>query len=155
MRRTGQHFILFLIRKLLKGIIPGSIVIVYQRNQGKLEFLILKVSSSNNVVLPGGSISWWENYEQTAKRELLEETGINANSLKELPIIHRFRYKKLPFRPKSEQHVFLYLLPKNKSHKLHSKEVLWFKWVTATEAINQLSHKELVETFKKALAYIN
>lgn len=152
---TKTNFIFFLISKLLRGIIPGSVVIVYRKTRGKLKFLILKISSTKNVTLPGGSISWWESYQQTAKRELFEETGINTDNLRELPIIHHFRYKKLPFKPRSEQRVFLCLLPENKGHRLHSKEVLWFKWVTASEATNQISHKELAETFKKALAYIN
>ncbi len=153
--KTKIDFIVFLVKKILRGIIPGSVVVVYQKTNGKTRFLILKAISSKKVVLPGGSISWWESYEEAAKRELCEETNINASSLRKLPLVHTFRFNNLPFKPKGERPVFLYQLSEKKKIKLYSKEAQWFKWVSAQVAMRQLRQIGLSDTFRKALGYID
>ena len=148
------EFIQILIKNIPKGIVPGSMVIVFKRNDQRIEFLVIKALPSKSIGFPSGKISWGENYEQAAKRELHEETGIKADKLKILPFIHKFRYDHIPFRPRCDQRVFLYEIDKLDKTKLYSKETEWFKWLTKDKVLKTLSHKELIDSFKLSLKYI-
>jgi len=151
---TSVEFLTILLSKILQGIIPGSLVILYKGKGKDRKYLLTKAVHSDNVTFPSGSISWWENFEKAAIRELMEETGIKVDSLSELPILHNFRYTNLPFNPKSEQHVFVHKLNRYKNIRLYSKETNWFKWANQKEVGRLITHKELRETFKKAIINI-
>jgi len=151
---TISEFFSILISHLPRMVIPGSSTIVYKKNKQGYEYLIIKAKPSGNVTFPGGSISWGENFEDAAKRELYEETGLKAKKLVELPIIHKFRYKQLPLKPRSEQHVFVFQIKNKHKTNLQSEETEWFKWVDANKVERLLTHKELSKTFKESLKYI-
>lgn len=148
------EFLYIVLSNVPRGIIPGSIVIVYKGNSRNRKYLLTKATQSKNTTFPSGSISWFENFIMSAKRELYEETGINISKLYELPIMHKFTYKNILFKPRSLQHIFACKLNNNDKTKLHSKETELFIWATENEVIELLTHQELVNTFKKALRYI-
>lgn len=148
------EFIHIVLSNVPRGIIPGSMVIVYSGNSKNRKYLLTKATHSKNITFPSGSISWWENFEMTAKRELYEETGINISKLFELPIRHKFTYKNIPLKPKSIQHIFSSKLNNNNKEELHSKETELFIWATEDEVIKLLTHQELISTFKDSLRYI-
>lgn len=129
------EFIKILVKNLPRGIIPGFLVIIYKRLGRDIKFLVIKTLPSGSIAFPGGTISWWENYEQAAKRELYEETGIKAKKIEVLPFIHKFRYDHLPLKLKCEQHVYLYEVGKSDKTKLRSNETEWFKWVTKKRSL--------------------
>lgn len=153
--RLILEFITILAKNLLRGVIPGSLVVVYKKDGCRIKFLIIKTLPSGSTAFPSGSISWGENYEKAARRELYEETGIKAKILKELPLIHKFRYYRLPLRPRCEQHIYLYEMKKLDKTKLHSKETEWFRWVSKDEALKMITHKELRDSFRSSFRYIN
>lgn len=148
------EFLYIVLSNVPRGIIPGSVVIVYKGDSKNRKYLLTKATQSKNTTFPSGSISWFENFEMTAKRELYEETGINISKLYELPITHKFIYKNIPFKPKSVQHIFACKLKNNTKVKLHSNETELFIWATENEVIELLTHKELINTFKNVLRYI-
>lgn len=88
---------------------PGSAVLVM--HEGKI---LLgrrnKVNANNKWVLPGGGIDWGETSEEAAKREALEETGLEVEleelvCVKEIIATHAdyhsivFFYKAKPKKP--------------------------------------------------------
>ncbi len=148
------EFLYIVLNNVPRGIIPGSMIIVYKGYSKNRNYLLTKATQSKNTTFPSGSISWFENFEMAAKRELYEETGINTNKLYELPVTHKFIYKNILFKPRSLQHVFACKLENNNKNKLHSRETELFIWATKNEVIRLLTHKELVNTFKNALRYI-
>lgn len=64
-------------------IIVGATVIVLNKTE---EILLQKRSDSNNWGLPGGAMEPGESLEQTAKRELLEETNLQCKEIEFLQI---------------------------------------------------------------------
>lgn len=149
-----NDFFKILKETLLKGIIPGSIIIVYKGNSSYRKFLLTKAKHSSKITFPSGSIGWGENYEMAAIRELYEETGIKAKDIIDLPIQHTFKYKNILFKPKSVQHIFVYKIKNAKNLKLYSKETIWFGWEDEERVKELLSHKELIATFNKILNYL-
>lgn len=149
-----KDFFRILSKTLLKGIIPGSMIVVYKGNSSSRKFLLTKAKHSSNITFPSGSIGWGENYKMTAVRELYEETGIKTKDVVELPLQHVFKYKNIMFKPKSVQHIFVCKIKNAKNLKLYSKETIWFGWEDEERVKELLSHKELIATFNKILNYL-
>ena len=149
-----KDFFKILKETFLKGVIPGSMIIVYKGNSSNRKFLLTKAKHSSKITFPSGSIGWRENYKMAAIRELHEETGIKAKDIVGLPISHIFKYKSILFKPKSVQHIFVYRVKNVKNLKLYSKETKWFGWENENGVRKLLSHKELISTFNKILNYL-
>lgn len=147
------------IRFLIKiKSLPGSLVIVYKENRGRKMFLLIKSFHSDAVTFPSGNLNPFEDFFETAKRELFEETGLEAkkNDLILTPLIHGFRYKNLPFQVKSQQKVFLFSPIVNPlSFKPQDKDIEWVRWYNINKALSMLSYPELKTILKKSLKYLS
>lgn len=154
-----KKFLNFLsnIHFLLKNkSLPGSLVIVYKKNQGQKLFLLIKSFHSNAVTFPGGSLNPCEDFSEAAQRELLEETGLLAkkSELFLTPLIHRFKYKNLPLRIKSQQKIFLFsLTTKTLPFKPKDKDIEWVRWYNIAKTLSLLTYSELKNTLKKSQEY--
>lgn len=89
-----ENYILNLRKKVGSNplIIVGSTIIVINKD-GKI--LLQKRSDSNDWGLPGGAMEPGESFEETARRELFEETNIKCRDLQFLQIFSgkEFYYK--------------------------------------------------------------
>ena len=70
-------------------ILAGSTVLVINKNK---EILLQKRSDSKDWGLPGWAMELWENFEDTAKRELFEETNLKCKNLQFLDILSGKQY---------------------------------------------------------------
>lgn len=73
-------------------IVAGSTIIVFNEKQ---ELLLQHRSDTNDWGLPGGAMELGESFEEVAKRELYEETGLLAESFELIDILsgEDFYYK--------------------------------------------------------------
>jgi len=78
----------------------GSTVLVLD---GKNRLLMMKRSDSNNWGVPGGAMELGETTEETARRELHEETGLEVN---ELTLFSVFSGKELYYQYPSGEEVY-------------------------------------------------
>jgi len=146
--------ICFLIKK---GGIPGSLVIVCKRRQGKVLFLLVKSYHSNAITFPSGNLNLFENFFEAAARELFEETGLTTrkDQLLLTPLIHSFKYKNLPFQIKSRQKVFFLLLPAKTNYlNPQDKDIEWAHWYNLDKTLLLLTYPELKLTLKRAVKYL-
>ena len=81
-------------------IMVGSTILMLD-DQNRL--LMMKRSDSGNWGVPGGAMELGETTEETARRELLEETGIKANELKLFGV---FSGKELYYRYPNGEEVY-------------------------------------------------
>jgi ADP-ribose pyrophosphatase YjhB (NUDIX family) len=137
---------------LTRGYIPGVLTVVYRKTRGQLEFLLVKSKVSKAVTFPSGSLLIGEGEQQSAARELLEETGIKLANLVRIPLQHEFTYK-LPIRLKSIQKIFIAEANNNK-HEKPERSTDWARWIRAKEVRRKLTHKELRQTFNLVMEYI-
>ncbi len=130
----------------------SSGIIPYRTTRGKREYLVLK-GRTGDWEFPKGSIEDEEELQQTALREIEEETGIS-----EIRIINGFR----------EDYSYVFESRGNKIHKtVHlfighsfqasaelSKEHSDYQWRTYEQARNTLTHDATKEILDKAHEYL-
>tara|TARA_R110002096_G_scaffold125470_8_gene271050 strand:- start:1974 stop:2441 length:468 start_codon:yes stop_codon:yes gene_type:complete len=119
---------------------PESVLVVIYSKTGHV-LMMQRVFPKEFWQSVTGSLEWGENAEQAAKRELKEETGLDANGLIdchysqqfEIYSIWRDRYQ--PGVMHNQEHVFLMPLERCEKIKMDPREHCEIKWVTRAEAI--------------------
>ena len=89
-----------------------------------------------------GSLEWGESAVQAARRELYEETGIQAGgSLVDLargerfPILPAWRPRYGASAHTNREHWFAVMLPFRRRPRLHPQEHIEYRWVSYTQAL--------------------
>ena len=121
------------------GVLPYRIV------DNEMEFLIVFESYSQCWSLPKGHMEAGETEEQTALRELLEETGLTANL-----IGGRSASIEYPISPIAKKQVVFFLGQVDGDPKPRPGEIERFKWIKAEDFADHL-FPDTVEACKKLL----
>ena len=132
------------------------VIFVYKKDPDQKLFLLIKSFHSNAITFPSGNLNPCEDFFEAAQRELLEETGLRTkkSELFLTPLIHKFKYKNLLLKVKSQQKVFLFSsTTKALSFKPKDKDIEWVRWYNINKTLSLLTHSELKITLKKSLEY--
>lgn len=117
-------------------------------------FLVIKAVPYDEIILPKGTIEDGESSEQTAVREVLEETGYKAKITDTLgEITYEFdeedgnRYRKTVY------YYLMDLVDKDAEPVPDRQDGECFEniWLTANEAMSQLTHDTSKKMFQQAL----
>ena len=124
--------------------------IVYRRHHGNLEILLIKHVNSGHWSFPKGHVEAGETEEETALREIKEETGIDVI------IDSTFRETVTDFPRKDTQKVVVYFLAKAKNFEYvpQEEEIAQIKWVDigyATSVLTYENDKTIVNKAKLAI----
>src|SRR3989344_7944622 len=121
---------------------PAVFVLAYTVENKEPEYILLKRKLHwKGWEFTKGKIEPGETKEQTAKRELREETGLGAIKIRRFPYSGRYNYRRiLPDRPKYKGQTFSLFGAEVKKGKisLDSKEHNGHKWVNFTKAHKML-----------------
>lgn len=123
---------------------PAVFILPYTKTDKGIEYLLLNRRLHwNGWEFAKGKIERGEKKEQTARRELHEETGHRAIKIRKFPYAGKYRYKKaLPDRPGIVGQTFtLFAAEIKKIGKisLDPKEHRGFKWVDFKKARKMLT----------------
>ena len=123
---------------------------------GVAEVALIRVARSDGHAwaLPKGWVEKGEDLEQTAVREVREETGLDAKILRKLgEITYEFYSKADRSRVLKTVHLFLLecLGGNTDDHDDEVEEVRWFPF---GEAVNQLTYKNEREMLEKAVSLL-
>ncbi len=113
--------------------------VIYRRNSGKIEIALIHVR--NRWGLPKGHVEEGESIEETALREVEEETGLKGKVVKKLgDIRYSYRDKTKDGEPlRIYKRVFFYLLRYTKGDvQAHDHEVDETRWFPIEEAVKNL-----------------
>ncbi len=133
--------------------------VIFRRQGDEIKYLLLHYPSGsrsgrNYWDFPKGHIEPQERTEETARREIKEETG-----LQDIEIIPGFRETiKYFFRWKEKnilKFVTFYLVETVTEKIKISSEHMGYKWLPYEEAIEQLSFKNAKEILKKANDFLS
>ncbi len=119
--------------------IPAIGVLVY--NQKNEVLLVKNPKYLDHWTIPGGKVDKGESIEETAKREIREETGLEINNLKFISLENSLDYK---YFPKDKHFVLLNYIAKESGGKIKkSREVSDYIWINPKEA---LKRKDISDT---------
>lgn len=124
--------------------------IVYRRFHGNIEILLIKHINSGHWSFPKGHVEPNETEIETAKREILEETGLDV-------IIDPTFRETVTFSPKRDtQKVVVYFLARAKKYdfKPQEEEIAEIRWVDIVYATNILTYENDKTIVNKARASI-
>ncbi|QQG46084.1 MAG: class I tRNA ligase family protein [Candidatus Niyogibacteria bacterium] len=129
--------------------------IVQRKSDGK--FLVVKWNKFNWVSLPIGGIDEGETAEETAVREVFEETGHRVRPVKKLGgevTMHFFAENKNVWRHRLDQPVLLELVDENQTERsIEEKEKLEPVWMSGEELIRSITHEYNVIGVKRFLGF--
>jgi 8-oxo-dGTP pyrophosphatase MutT (NUDIX family) len=111
--------------------------IVYRRHSGNIELLLIKHVNSGHWSFPKGHVEENESEIETARREILEETGIDVI------IDNSFRETVTYFPKKDTKKNVIYFLAKAKNFNFikQDEEVEDIRWVDMGEVHNILTYE--------------
>ena len=126
--------------------------VVYKDEDGQVKLAICGRNSPKLWALPKGTPKPGESIEQTAVREVSEETGLEVEILRPVGSVN-YWFKADGNRINKTVHFFLMSL-KGGSTDLHDAEFDWVEWFSAEETLRRLSYKSEVQIVQKALESI-
>ncbi|MBR1750049.1 MAG: NUDIX domain-containing protein [Ruminococcus sp.] len=124
--------------------------IVYRKYHGNTEILLIKHVNSGHWSFPKGHVEGDETEVETAKREILEETGIDVN------LDPTFR-ETVSYSPKKDtQKVVVYFVAKakNTDYVPQEEEIAEIKWVEIDRAGSVLAYDNDRSIVNKAKKFI-
>ncbi|MDP2925481.1 MAG: NUDIX domain-containing protein [Nanoarchaeota archaeon] len=133
----------------------GVFIVTYRIVGDKIQYLLLyRKLHWKGWEFPKGGVERFETRKRTAKRELFEETGQHAISLKKYSIKGKYKYrKKFRDRPGLTGQTYRLFSARIKNKKIifDKKEHSGYKWVSYKKALNLLSFNDK----KRCLKIVN
>lgn len=124
--------------------------VVFKKENDKIQFILVS-PKEGRWCLPKGLIDKGEKEEETALREVREETGLNCKIIQKIDTIEYWYYaKERGTRLHKFVHFFLMEFLEG-SLQNHDWEIIEVKWFEAEDAIAMASFKSEKEILKKAL----
>ena len=137
-----KNYVLNLRKKVgnMPIILVWSTILVINNNW---EVLLQKRSDSKDWWLPGWAMELWESFEETAKRELFEETNLKCNNLNFLQIFSwKDFYYKYPNGDKTYNIIALFKTINLKwKLKINDNESLELKYFKIDDFPKKLEHR--------------
>ncbi|GAA0121779.1 MAG: NUDIX domain-containing protein [Clostridium argentinense] len=124
--------------------------VVYRNIDNNLEFLAVKSKCSDQWGFPKGHVEFEETEEETAKREVWEEAGINIDIIDGFKMNINYNIKK---DIKKEVIFFLAKLSE-KPAIINFKEIHEYKWDNFENMLNLLTYNNQKDILKKAYNFL-
>ena len=134
-------------------------VLAYAKKEKGVTYLLLKRKLHwKGWEFSKGKIEPGETKEQTARRELKEETGLRIVGIKKFPFSGKYNYKKpLPDRPGFKGQTFSLFSAEVKKGKvkLDPKEHNGHKWVSFSQGLKMLKWPNQKQSLKIVNSWLN
>lgn len=130
----------------------ASGAVVYRVQNGQPEYLLLKSATSNFWGFPKGHVEGNEKLDETAIREIREETQLHVRI--DTSYHDELKYDMANGNHK-EVHLFISEVPADAQVTKQDVEISEYGWFTAAEAVNRLTYDNLKQLMKRAHQYIS
>ena len=118
------------------------------------EILLISPSGGDHWQLPKGHIEPGETLEETAVREVREETGVTGRTVARLPEIDFWFTQRGTTRVHKRVYLFLLLFVEGNSANFDRHEVhaaTWFPWSEALERLTFANERQAVEEARRLI----
>lgn len=128
----------------------SSGAVVYREINDETRFLLIKNKRSANWGFPKGHIEKGETKIDAAKREVLEETGINVKLHKDFECISKYKIKN-----KIEKNVSIFVgTTDDQTTTIQQEEIEDYIWLTYDQAMPYLKFKNDKDILEKAYKFL-
>ena len=125
--------------------------VVFRDIRGEVRFLLIKNKRSANWGFPKGHIEMNETKQETAYREVLEETGIHIQIIDGYESVSRYK-----IRDRIEKTVSIFVgTTKDTSTVIQQSEIEDYIWLTFEKALQLLKFENDKNILKTAYAFLN
>lgn len=124
--------------------------LVYRDSDRGLEFLAVQSKASGDWGLPKGHVEKGESEEETAMREVLEETGIS------IILDPDFRSRVEYILPNGRPKEVVYFIGRalDSAVSIQEEEIRESRWLSYDDMITTLTYDEIKEVLKRAASYL-
>lgn len=126
--------------------------VVYRETDSGIEFLAIKSKAHGDWGFPKGHMEKGESEQETAKREVLEETGLNVT------LVDQFRTTIEYTMPNGIAKEVVYFIGKalpEHNVRLQQEEIQEYRWLKFNEILPLISYKNTREVLIKAKKFLN
>lgn len=134
--------------------ITYGIVTIYKEDNKYLFLILQHDDAEGSWSFPKGHHEGVETPEETALRELKEETGINEIELIDTPLIHEEYEIIINGEKRLKINEYFIGFVKNKTIYIQENEIHAYKWATFEEALKTFTYETRKEVLKIAKKYI-
>jgi len=132
--------------------------VIYKGHEDTLQVILISHYNQRGKLvwcLPKGSVEEGESLQETALREVREETGTDGRILEKIGQIQYWFYSKQE-DTKIFKTVHFYLMEYLRgSENDHDSEVYEARWVASQKALSMLTHNSERQIMEKAARYLN
>ena len=123
---------------------------IFRYSKGKISFLLLQ-RKNGSWDLPKGHVERGETLEETAMREIFEETGLRPKIVSGFSISTSYKFKR---EGKLIDKKVIFFLAESSTAKVKvSEEHSGYKWVSPDKAKSLIGHKNMITPISKAHIY--
>lgn len=126
-------------------------VIVYRIQLEKIEFLAVKSKANGHWGFPKGHMENHESEEQTAKREVFEETGLSVDLLRGF----RAKTQYMLDDDISKEVIYFIGTTLDKTIRLQADEIQEYRWLKYGEMHELLTFDNLKQILKEAQGFLS
>jgi 8-oxo-dGTP pyrophosphatase MutT (NUDIX family) len=126
--------------------------VIYRRNENDIQIVLISVKNGQAWCLPKGLVDKGETTEETALREVREETGLTGSIVDTLGEINYWYYIKednIKYRKKVYFFLMEYVSGETTDHDLEVDEAGWFSLENALAIVSYKGDRTMIE---KAIA---
>lgn len=131
--------------------------VIYRRGAGGVEVCLIATRGGSRWQLPKGKREPGESLEQTAEREVAEETGLSGRAglpIEKIDLWYTGRQDGKPVRHHKQVYFYLLEYQRGRTHD-HDREVYDTRWFGAEEALTRLSFPSERRVLARALELIS